>query len=396
MDLVIAEQFFNLHILPLTKSKKVSAKRLFILISLLSIGHFLWSQGLGATPFIRVEGRVCMDSTLTFQVAEAEGATSWRWDFGDGNTSGQERPRHVFTIPGEYPLRVRFVTADARPDSTELELTIYDCQDKFCEPDAYMEIGFDGAPCTVDSINFFPVTTLDLRFYEWRWNDELLTYRREGTLVFEEEEAANLTLKSIDTLGCAYTSFVDLDIRPCVIQCKDSLRINYTGIPCADNPLSFSAESNAELTEWTWEFGDGILSGEAKPSVEFVPGTYQILLTAKSPDGCTYSASKEVIIREDCTPSACALGLPDAFSPNNDGLNDRFGPLNQCEPGAYTLRIFDRWGNLAFESVNPEIHWDGQSDGQPAAPGVYAWMVRYQTSVGEKMIVESGTVLLLR
>ncbi len=84
--------------------------------------------------------------------------------------------------------------------------------------------------------------------------------------------------------------------------------------------------------------------------------------------------------------------MPNAFTPNNDMVNDRFRPLLDCIPEEYLFRIFDRWGNLVFETTDPEGAWDGSFRNTPAPVDAYIWTV--QSS--DPLKVYKGEVTVLR
>jgi gliding motility-associated-like protein len=95
--------------------------------------------------------------------------------------------------------------------------------------------------------------------------------------------------------------------------------------------------------------------------------------------------------------SDCKIAAPNAFTPNDDGVNDRFKLVivGSCEFLRFELRIFDRWGRLVFESTDPEMEWDGGYDGQRLKEGVYLW----QSSVvygGNRSETKKGSVVLIR
>lgn len=84
--------------------------------------------------------------------------------------------------------------------------------------------------------------------------------------------------------------------------------------------------------------------------------------------------------------------IPNAFTPNNDQINDRFRPLLDCIPATFLFRIFDRWGNLVFETNDPLSAWDGTFRDAPAPVDAYIWTV--QSSDALKMY--RGEVTLIR
>ncbi len=88
--------------------------------------------------------------------------------------------------------------------------------------------------------------------------------------------------------------------------------------------------------------------------------------------------------------------LPNAFSPNGDNINDVFLPVFNCEQVDYfNLQIFDRWGNLLFESQSKDKGWNGKSQEQIMIPGVYPYVLQYQVHGGERK-VKAGDVTLVK
>ncbi|MEL6970205.1 MAG: gliding motility-associated C-terminal domain-containing protein [Bacteroidota bacterium] len=90
--------------------------------------------------------------------------------------------------------------------------------------------------------------------------------------------------------------------------------------------------------------------------------------------------------------------MPNVFSPNNDGVNDRLGPQSPCSLEAYEIMIFDRWGNQVWQSTNPSDGWNGRINGDFAAQGTYVWMINYTVTENSipRETQERGDVVLLR
>ena len=101
------------------------------------------------------------------------------------------------------------------------------------------------------------------------------------------------------------------------------------------------------------------------------------------------SKQEQVLI----TDGYCGVFFPNAFTPNGDGLNDQFKPV------VYSLsdfhwKIFNRIGQLVFETSEYNKGWDGRVHGQPAVPGVYVWICSYTRN--HKVEMKKGTLLLIR
>lgn len=106
--------------------------------------------------------------------------------------------------------------------------------------------------------------------------------------------------------------------------------------------------------------------------------------------GCTGIYRVEIITRP---PEK--VFIPNAFSPNNDGFNDFF-EVFPSDSGVQliSMKIFDRWGGLVFESTQANAKWDGTLNGQPMGTGVYVYLLEVQQSTGNDVL--SGDVLLVR
>lgn len=89
--------------------------------------------------------------------------------------------------------------------------------------------------------------------------------------------------------------------------------------------------------------------------------------------------------------------FPSAFSPNGDGVNDRFIQAGPCAVLTYDLRVYDRWGGLRFQTTDPFAGWDGRSDGEPLGAGsfVYALTVTFRQANGLVSTVGRNGVVVL-
>lgn len=85
--------------------------------------------------------------------------------------------------------------------------------------------------------------------------------------------------------------------------------------------------------------------------------------------------------------------IPDAFTPNGDGINDTFGIAGQAIK-SFNMRIYNRWGELMFESDNAAQQWDGNYKGQRVPQGVYVYQLSAQASTGQQA-AKKGTVTVV-
>lgn len=97
-------------------------------------------------------------------------------------------------------------------------------------------------------------------------------------------------------------------------------------------------------------------------------------------------------------PCICPIYFPSAFSPNQDGRNEVFAGIGDCQPLDYELQIFNRWGSLMFSSREKTKVWDGSYQGRTCPEGVYVWVVhyRFRDRGGWRDDFRRGTLSLIR
>jgi gliding motility-associated-like protein len=151
---------------------------------------------------------------------------------------------------------------------------------------------------------------------------------------------------------------------------------------CLDS--AFRLTSLRVFSSYLWSTGENV-----KSILITQPGIYG--LTVKDNNGCAGTSSVTVAMKQ------CAKGvyIPNAFTPNRDGKNDTFRPLLFGKVITYHLAIYNRWGEKIFESTEPNVGWDGTTNGRDANTSVYIWTCIYQLE-GSPIKSEKGTVILVR
>ena len=148
-----------------------------------------------------------------------------------------------------------------------------------------------------------------------------------------------------------------------------------------------NTSTNASL--YLWDFGDSISSIIESPShIYDDAGVYDVMLIVKNINECMDSITKNIVMYYDFL-----LHVPTAFTPNDDGDNDQFGPLGlRMEKYlSYGLYIYNQWGGVIFETEDVNDWWDG-ADSQN---GTYAWAIVIVDELG-KVHKKVGEVLLIK
>lgn len=315
----------------------------------------------------------CLNDTIFFDTGLSPFRYDFDWDLGDGNSSNLGKFSHFYPSLGTYP--VRLVLTDkclGEVDTLLRDLRITLRQAVEASPGVTV---CEGAPVTL-SANDLPGAR-----YEWQGPNQF--FAEEQNLSFPSPRT-NLT-GSYEVIGiisgCAtFPAFTDIEVleNPKPDLGPDTLF-------CAKRGLEFELSGGA-FVSYQWQDNSGL------PSYNVInPGTYALTVTDEF--GC--QGTDEVQLREQCPTN---VYLPNAFSPNLDGVNDGFG-IQGNDFLTIDLAVFDRWGNRVFRTRDPLSFWDGRFEGQDVPNGIYAWVVTYvgyreDGSQFEETI--SGSVALIR
>jgi gliding motility-associated-like protein len=199
--------------------------------------------------------------------------------------------------------------------------------------------------------------------------------------------AANYVVTVTDVNGCTSTTNINV-LNPEALSFSqfDVIHPN-----CADAQSGqilsevVGGTGNIEYTLWpgsqTNSFGDYTLLN---------PKLYTIV--AKDANGCSISRL-ETLVQENCCDN---IFVPNAFSPNNDALNDEFRMVNAYGIDLKKFVVMNRWGNVVFESTNPQIGWNGRHDGELCEVGNYYYLIQYVCPETKKEYLLKGDLMLMR
>jgi gliding motility-associated-like protein len=165
---------------------------------------------------------------------------------------------------------------------------------------------------------------------------------------------------------------------------------------CPKDVLNISNTSIGHLVSWNWSFGDGETSTDQNPPSHLFPNTptgktYTVTLVVLDNLGCYDTASEEIIKLQ-----SCYITVPNAFTPNGDGKNDYLYPLNGDLATNLEFQVYNRYGQLVFETRDWSKKWDGTIGGKPQPSGTYVWMLHYTDGASGKSFFLRGFSVLIR
>jgi len=261
------------------------------------------------------------------------------------------------------------------------------------------KVAFNASPqttCFGNTVSLLNESVGDYTSCEWYFSDGTVI-KNCGTINYKPETIGSIdvTLKITNFAGCtAIHTVKDLIYTvPKPIADfhfdKDEYDILYTEV-------NFTNTSK-NATDYLWDFGDMSINVTQKDPTHIYPyaqsGKYTITLIATNKSSfCADTAISQIVIHEKEL-----FFIPNTFTPNEDGYNELFVPIISAgiSPEVFIFSIYDRWGELVFETNELHHGWDGKYKGKLQQNGVYTWKIQFQMKEKIDRKVYLGHVSLL-
>ncbi len=233
---------------------------------------------------------------------------------------------------------------------------------------------------TVDLGTVFPVAGLDA------------VYTLNGEPVADPSAVADTGIYVVsvtDAYGCTDEAQVSVSAIACLCEADFTADAR-----CVQDPARFMLLADSTVLAAHWDF-----NGAAVPSQEIDPVTRfaaegEVLVTLEATLSCGTVNVQRTIHMDDCSDS-CTVWIPSAFTPDGDAHNDAWTWSGACAPEDFSMRVFNRYGEVIFSSTDPLRAWDGTYGGAQSPPGVYSYRVGYRLPYQDNKVAV-GTITLLR
>lgn len=172
---------------------------------------------------------------------------------------------------------------------------------------------------------------------------------------------------------------------------SDTIEVTYIDEPNLNFPSEFFCEERGLLVDFTVPNASYIWQDSStNPTLLILDtGFYWVEVNINQ---CVFFSDTVFINSRDCI---CDIRMPNIFTPNGDSKNDEFSLETECNLNKFHLSFYNRYGQLVFESYNINQRWAGRKDGRSLSEGVYFYILKYETTNGEKF-QKKGSVQLIR
>jgi gliding motility-associated-like protein len=323
---------------------------------------------------------------------------SWRWQMGNNTLKTAQNPQADYDTGGVYNIELIATTNIGCDDTTNQATRIYGIPESAAVKratvvqDSFNRIEWSPSPSPNPGVYDLYRSTSSAG-----GRDRLLgSYREDDSVIRDlsarvDSQDYYYTLVFQDSCGLRYP-FLNYG-RTINLEAETATR--YPSLTF--NPYQgWNAGVRNYEVQWKTTNSEGFGSVSIIDTTAFIdsqtrergnPYCYRVI-ARKAGSGSLVSVSNS-----RCVNSESAIFVPDAFTPNNDQENDVFRPKGSYVLD-YSIKIYNRWGELVFESNDRQRPWNGQYNGEPAPQGVYQYVIRVEGTEG--IISKSGSVTLIR
>ncbi len=309
-------------------------------------------------PYNFARSGSCLDNNVQFNINRVSGIDSVKWDFGDSQQSQAISPLHRYTAPSFYTVKLTVFSTDC---SGAANIII---QKKIWLPDGNVPLlGNDIEACSFENLQL----TVNIAGVNYLWsdgsNDNKIEITSPGQYWVEVEQQ-----------GCKLSDTINITVKP-----APYVNLGNDTTVCSSQAVILSS-GNPIASAYLWS------TGETTATIQInKPGLYSVTVTENT---CVSTDTVNVVWGD------CPFFIPNAFTPNNDGKNDYFGVLNSFSLLNFSMKIYNRYGQVIFSTNNISDKWDGKYKGKTMPVGTYPWSVVYVNIQGYTKWMK-GTVLIL-
>jgi gliding motility-associated-like protein len=320
----------------------------------------------------------------------------WNWDFGDGGVMTTQNPNYTYQTAGVFNATLTVTSNNGCINDTTLSVTVNP------NPEAnFVGLNLEGcSPICPEIVSTSSIASpSSIAEFEWRLENTVVQNGPSGSYgeCIENNSGStdsyDLELKVTSSEGC-----VDTFMEPDFIKVFHNPIANFNFTPVEPDVMNtevsfLNSTAFADLYDWDFYFvGSSTL---INPIIDFPAEAddYDVRLVATTDEGCSDTTRAIVTIKD-----RIVFYVPNTFTPDGDATNNTFQPIftSGFEPRDINLLIFNRWGEIVYESNNIDEGWDGNYQNQAVPEGTYIWKIEFTETMSDKRHIETGHVNVLR
>lgn len=315
----------------------------------------------------------CINTPITFTNNSTGNNLQYLWLFGDNTQfTGATPTPHIYTSSNIFNIKLAVTDPYGCTDTASTLLNVT----------AMPAIDFTGLAaqyCTDKTITLTRVISNNINNYTWD-NGDGVTIRNQAQVQFNYTNQAVYTITLTGNDKYCGTASVS---KPVSIFTLPKINLGNDTVLCPAVQLPIGVPF---INGYTYLWSNGATSSQI--FTDIVTSNYVLQVDN---NGCKAADAISVKVLP-----ACLIKVPGAFTPNSDGRNDNLKAINADLAKEFTLKVYNRFGELMFSTQNPLDGWNGYYKGLRADAGTYVWQLSYIDPWSFKKVFESGTSILIR
>lgn len=317
---------------------------------------------------------------FTNQSVNDVGAMHYKWILGDGFTATSRNLTYSFKKPGNYKVVMIVNSSSSCADSTTIDVVVY--QNIFAE--------FSLNPVCINEPVIAINNTVDPGtspvHYLWNFGNGLISTLKNPPVQVYPVSGNYIISLAVSSDQCPFP--VSIQKRFVTVEKPIPGVNNPVAYAVADLPLTLQARPIGVDALWTPATNLDVANTYKPVFTGNLEKTFYIKLTTAA--GCITIDTQVVKINKNIV-----IYVPNAFTPNNDGTNDNLKPFMIGIKELIYFKIFNRWGELIYETKDPAKGWDGRYKGQEVQSHTLVWMLQ-GIGVDNKIYNAKGSTVLIR
>tara|TARA_B100001758_G_scaffold81904_1_gene69627 strand:- start:31479 stop:36704 length:5226 start_codon:yes stop_codon:yes gene_type:complete len=330
---------------------------------------------------------LCFGSPTIFNdysFVENSSIVSWKWIFGLESFSSISNAVYTFENDGVHDVSLSVISARGCQAYKQEEITVNKLPAPIFE-----------APLHVCLASEFSINDMsdgngaDIVAWTYKFGDGASSNKQNPSHIYNSLGDYDISLEVVSEDGCIKDTIIPSLITVHSFPLAD-FQASSLIVSEFDSEISFFNDSDGAIA-YLWDFDSGDYSDEKNPVYDFRnTREYNVSLTAVSSFGCESEIVKSIYVYPEFS-----IFIPDAFTPDGDGINDLF-EVKGNRILEFEMQLYDRWGGLVFESTSIDYAWNGTDySGLLMDNGVYLYRIAVYDLNG-RLWVYNGELSLLR
>jgi gliding motility-associated-like protein len=347
--------------------------------------------------FVTPNTQICPEDKIMLNVTGSGGSSPYTYTWSQGGNAigtGDQITVDPATTSTEYCV----VLSEACGSPTDEECVIITFPTPI-EPNAVPDLY---EKCVPSPFEFTNTSTNGGEIATAYWDfgtDEYIVLENGNdstSLFFDDVGTYDLIMTVTSIYGCVYTDTV-FDII--LVKPRPTADFNFSSNPATifETTVTMQDKSSSDVVDWSWNspYSTPTQSNLTNPTFFFpegIVGQYPVTLFVETELGCIDSITYTMNIVEDVLFYA-----PNTFTPDGDEFNQTWkAEISGIDEFNFELIIFNRWGQIIWESRDPNVGWDGTHNGEIVQDGTYAWIARVGVRYSDDKLEFNGSINLIR